>query len=323
MFSRKLKSFTLVETIIAIFIFCLLVAAILGLALILYRVHSYEWEQSLAISEAKRGIEAMVKEIRKAKEGENGAFPIEYAGDKELVFYSDVDKDGRIERVRYFLGKIEEKTLIQECQSLVKAGSCSVSFSNFFTGKLIEAKLIISVQGDLGASNEYIDVFLDNQSLGSFCKTSCSDCPNSWQGTQTFDVLAFAEDNFLSIFATASDKVDPSCQPGGFSMKVRFELYLKYETQTSELKKGVIKPVGFPPVYPLDQEEVSVITSFVRNAPPIFEYFDESGNKIQEYPARLKNTKLMKVFLVVNVDPNKPPTEYQLESFVQIRNLKQ
>jgi hypothetical protein len=26
--------------------------------------------------------------------------------------------------------------------------------------------------------------------------------------------------------------------------------------------------------------------------------------------------------LVVNVNPNRPPTEYQLQSFVQLRNLK-
>ncbi len=30
----------------------------------------------------------------------------------------------------------------------------------------------------------------------------------------------------------------------------------------------------------------------------------------------------MKVYLVVNVDPNRPPQDFELESFVQLRNLK-
>jgi hypothetical protein len=112
------------------------------------------------------------------------------------------------------------------------------------------------------------------------------------------------------------------CDSNTISFKARFELTVTQEVQTTQLKKGVIKATGTPPNYPLDQEKVKVITSYVRNNPPIFEYFDENGNKIEDYPARLKDTKVMKVFLVVNVDPNRPPNEYQLESYVQLRNLK-
>ena len=323
MFLIKSKSFTLIETLVAIFVFWLLITTISGLILILYRTHSYQWEQALAISEARRGIETMIKEMREAREGENGAYPIDYAGDKELVFYSDIDNDGRTERIRYFLGKIEETSITQECYTTIGGGFCSNLFSNFFNGNLIEAKLAVSLQGDLGSANEYVDIFADNQFLGIFCKTGCSDCPGTWQGTQIFDVSSLAADNNLYLLAQASDRVDPSCQPENFAIKVRFELYVKYESLTTELRRGIIKPTGFPPTYPLNQESVSIINPYIRNAPPIFEYFDENGNKIEEYPARLKNTKFLKVFLVVNVDPNKPPTEYQLESFVQIRNLKQ
>ena len=45
-------------------------------------------------------------------------------------------------------------------------------------------------------------------------------------------------------------------------------------------------------------------------------------NEITSVPARLVDTKLMKVYLVVNVNPNRPPNEFELESFVQLRNLK-
>ncbi len=327
--TTKSGGFTLIETLISIFIFGLALAAVLGFILILYKTHGYEWEQSLAIFEARRGIETMVKEIRKAREGENGAYPIEYAGDKEFIFYSDIDNDGKAERVRYFLGQVINQNLIQKCVTFLAGGSCNVSFSGFLTGNLKSAKVSISVEGDLGSNQEYVDIYLDGQYLGRLCQTGCSDCAGIWQGTQVFDVLSQAQDGILNFTAQASSKVDskfpePTCnwEEANHKMKAKFELEISQEIQGTELKKGVIKPVGSPPSYPLDQEEISVITSFVRNSPPIFEYFDQNGEKITSYPARLTETKLMKVFLVVNVDPNRPPTEFQLESYVQIRNLK-
>jgi hypothetical protein len=294
--------------------------AVSGLVSMLYKTKSYQWEQSLAISEARRGIETMVKEIREAREGENGAYPLEFAGDKELIFYSDIDNDGETERVRYFLGEIESQTLTQECESFEKGGSCSVSFSNFFTENLKSAEVRISIKGDLGRSNEYVDVFVDGESLGRICQTGCTDCSNSWEGTAVYDVTSFATDNSITFTVDANSRVDPLCP---YSIKVQFEFTFTQEAQGTRLKKGVIEPQGDPPSYPQEQEKISTITSYVRNAPPIFEYFDKNGNKIESYPARLSDTKVMKVFLVINVDPNRPPTEFQLESFVQLRNLKE
>jgi len=314
-----MKSFTLTEALITISIFLILILAISSFVLFFYKSQSYSWQQSLAISEAKRGIETMVKEIREAREGENGAYPIEYAGDKEFIFYSDVDGDGKTERVRYFLGEIETKTLTSECQTSVKGGSCSVSFTNFLSGNLISATLKVSVDGDLGASTEYVEIFADGQKLSNLCESGCSKCLGFWQGTQTFDVFNLAKDNSISLLAQASSKVDPACP---YAFKVKFELTFTQEVQTTQLKRGIIKATGSPPTYPKDQEKVSIITSYVRNTPPIFEYFDANGNKIEDYPARLQNTKVMKVFLVVNVDPNRPPQDYQILSFVQLRNLK-
>ncbi|GAH01061.1 unnamed protein product, partial [marine sediment metagenome] len=41
------------------------------------------------------------------------------------------------------------------------------------------------------------------------------------------------------------------------------------------------------------------------------------------YPARLVDTKLMKVFLIVDVDPNRSPKGFELESYAKLRNLKE
>lgn len=316
-----MKSFTLIETIVAILIFTLSLAAVFGIIPKLYQTQSYTWQQSIAIDEARRGIETMVKEIRGAKEGEDGSYPIEMAGDKEFIFYSDIDRDGVTERVRYFLGAANSGTQTQECNSFIKGGSCSVTFSNFLKGTLISALLKISVDGDLGAFNEYVEIFADGLKLGDLCQTGCTDCPGTWQGTQTFDVSSQV-DGSIQFLADAIDKVDPNCP---YSMKAKFEFSFTEDLSAfaHEFKKGVIEPVGFPPNYPLDQEKISILSSYVRNVPPIFEYFDQNGNKISDYPARLKDTKLMKVYLVVNVDPNRPPQDFELESFVQLRNLKE
>ncbi len=315
-----MKGFTLIETIVVIFVFALIMGAVSGLILMLYRTHSYEWQQSIAIEEARKGIETMVKEIREAKPGDDGSYPIEKAGDKELIFYSDIDNDGKAERVRYFLGTVGSGSQIQECQTSVRGGTCSVSFSNFLKGTLVSAQVKISVDGDFGTNREYVEIFADGTKIGEICKTGCSDCPNSWQGVATFDVKNQAVDNSISFLADATSDVDPLCP---HSMKVKFEFSFTEDLSglAHEFKKGVIKPTADPPKYLSENEVITTLTSYVRNAPPIFEYYDQNGNKIEDYPARLIDAKLMKVYLVVNVDPNRPPNEFELESYVQLRNL--
>ncbi len=320
-----MKSFTLIETLVAIAIFAIALGAVFGLISMLYRTHGYTWEQSQAIEEARRGVEIMVKEIRKARSGEDGSYPLVLAGDKEFIFFSDIDNNGKTERVRYFLGTTNSGSQTQECQTSVKGGSCSINFSSFLKGTLTSAQVKISVDGDFGQTKEYADIFADDNYLSQICKTGCSDCPGTWQGTQTFDVKNFASDNNVSFLADANSDVDPQCP---HSMKAKFDFSFTEElgALAHEFKKGVIEPVTGPGgkiEYPLDQEKITILSFYVRNTPPIFEYYDKDGNKIEPLPARLVDTKLMKVFLVVNVNPNKPPQDFHLESFVQLRNLKQ
>lgn len=326
-YHKKIKSFTLVETIITIAIFTIAMGAVAGAIVMIYRVYGYTWQQSLAIDEARRGIEIMVKEIREARAGDDGSYPIEKAGDKEFIFYSDIDRDNQTERVRYFLGTVSSGNQAQKCITFTKGGTCSVSFSNFLNGTLISAQVKVSVEGDLGASNEYVEIFADGVKLGNICQTDCTDCAGTWQGTTVFDVTTQASDNSIQFLADATSQVDSKCswEEPDHIMKANFELNWSEEIigAEHELRKGVIEPTGPPVQYPLNQEKISFISYYVRNAPPIFEYFDSQGNKITDYPARLVDTKLMKVYLVVNVDPNRPPYDFELESLVQLRNLKQ
>lgn len=322
-----MKGYTLIETLITILIFTLAMGTLFGLLVFAYRTNSYAWGQSRAVDEARRGIETMVKEIREARIGEDGSYPLERAEDKQVIFYSDIDNDGKTEKVRYFLGTLNVGDLSQECQTASGGGTCNVNFSNFFSGNLTSAQVKVSVEGDLDASNEYVTISADGTTLiSNLCQTDCLHCAGVYGGTTIFDVTNQAQDNSIQFSATASFRVGRECPVGSpdHSMKAKFELSWTEEMigAGNELKKGVIKPTDPPVQYPSDQENVSILTSYIRNAPPIFEYFDANGSKIMSAPARLADTKLIKIFLVINIDPNRPPNEFEFETSVQLRNLK-
>lgn len=330
-FSAKIAlsqaGFTLTETLVVIFVFALAVIAVSGLILAAYNIHNHTFKQSLAIGEARRGVETMVKEIREARMGDDGSYPIVMAGEKEFIFYSDIDKDGDTERVRYFLGTAGSGFQEQECVSFADGGSCNVTFSNFSSGTFLSAEVQVSVEGDFGSNQEYAEIYADSVYLGRICRTGCLDCAGIWQGTATFDVSSLADDNNINFLADATGSVDNVCdwQQSNHSMKAKFEFSWveDFLSPEGEFKKGIIDPTAPPVTYPPDQEKVSILSYYVRNTPPIFEYFDENGVKIDSYPARLKDTKVIKVFLAVDVDPARPPEPFELESSVQLRNLKE
>ena len=68
-----------------------------------YRIQNFSLGQTTAITEATRGVETMVKEIREALPADTGAYSIESADNFELIFYADYDRDQAIEKIRYFL----------------------------------------------------------------------------------------------------------------------------------------------------------------------------------------------------------------------------
>lgn len=322
-----MKGFTIIETLVTIVIFTIAFGAVSGFIIMAYRTHGYTWQQSVAIDEACKGIEIMVKEIREARSGDDGSYPIERADDKEFVFYSDIDKDGGTERVRYFLGTVNEGSLSDKCYTNITGGFCSVTFSNFLTGDLISAEVRVTANGDFNRTNEYATIKADGiELIEKLCRTGCTpQCPSSWQGLRTFNITEQARDGTIIFEADASDGVNRFCDWDGTThkMKIKFELSWTEEFWGTEFKKGIINPIGFPVQYPFDQEVTSILSSYVRNTPPIFEYYDVEGNKIEEYPSRLGDTKLMKVLLIIDVNPDRLPLPFELESSVQLRNLKE
>ena len=94
---------------------------------------------------------------------------------------------------------------------------------------------------------------------------------------------------------------------------------VRYYVQGADLIKEITNPEGFPPQYSLESTEV-YLSRCVQNVPPIFRYYDENGEELAA-PARKKDTKMIKLYLEVNVNPSRLPSSFVLENFIRFRNL--
>ncbi len=52
---------------------------------------------------ASRSVNVLVREIRKARQGDNGDYPVESGTESDLKIYADIDSDGVTELVHYYL----------------------------------------------------------------------------------------------------------------------------------------------------------------------------------------------------------------------------
>lgn len=78
--------------------------------------------------DTERVFETMTTEIRSMSPSGLGAYALESANATSVVFYSDIDRDGVMERVRYFVGTstIEKGTIKPSGNPLVYATSTEI-----------------------------------------------------------------------------------------------------------------------------------------------------------------------------------------------------
>lgn len=101
LFSRR--GFTLIEIIITTAIGGLLTILVYDFIRESIFMQTYISEQSLAISEARKGVEKFTTELRETTSADTGAYGLETAEGQNIIFYSDIDKDIGIEKVHYYL----------------------------------------------------------------------------------------------------------------------------------------------------------------------------------------------------------------------------
>jgi prepilin-type N-terminal cleavage/methylation domain-containing protein len=112
------RGLTLLEMIIAVFIFLLMMNGVVLLIKYIYRNYGFSMEQGISVNAVQRSLKIMVDDIRGAQQADSGAYALKGADDFDFTFYADVDKDGVTERVHYFF---ENET--------IKKGTCEPSGS--------------------------------------------------------------------------------------------------------------------------------------------------------------------------------------------------
>ncbi len=107
------KGFTLTELTVSLAIFSLLSIGISSYQRNVFYFNSTIQGGLRAQLEARQVVKTMVSELRKTTTSSTGSFAIESATSTSLVFYTDINSDGKIERVRYFLsGSILKKGVV-------------------------------------------------------------------------------------------------------------------------------------------------------------------------------------------------------------------
>lgn len=97
------SGFTLAEIITAVAILSLIMVAV---STFQYNVLSYNRSTQVSLTNAQEAqslIKTISKELRAMQQSANGAYPIATAATSTITFFSDADRDGTEEQVRYYL----------------------------------------------------------------------------------------------------------------------------------------------------------------------------------------------------------------------------
>lgn len=104
---------------------------------------------------------------------------------------------------------------------------------------------------------------------------------------------------------------------------------VRYYLNGSDFVKGVTEPTGNPLQYLPSNEVKKTISRYVRNSvtEPIFYYYNgdwpgDTVNNPLTTPINPTDLRMLKIYLKINVRPERAPTDYILESYVGVRNLK-
>ena len=97
------RGFTLVEVLVGLVLVLALGLAITGLNAAISQNQILVWQNYLNVDQTNNFMNNLVRELRTARNADNGAYPLETVNDQEISFYSDLDFDNQTEKIRYFL----------------------------------------------------------------------------------------------------------------------------------------------------------------------------------------------------------------------------
>jgi prepilin-type N-terminal cleavage/methylation domain-containing protein len=99
----KRLGFSLVEMLTVIAIMSMVGLAVTTMIQYFYQKNAYLLEQTDALDNARRTMLDAIRTLREASYGDDGSYPIASAATSTVTFYADVDNDGSVEKIRYYL----------------------------------------------------------------------------------------------------------------------------------------------------------------------------------------------------------------------------
>lgn len=97
------KGFSLAEFIVSVAILSLLTYTFSTFQRDVFSLSTNLQSSLNAQLEARHLIKTMISELRKVAPSANGSYPIELASSTGITFYSDINDNGSVEKVRYYL----------------------------------------------------------------------------------------------------------------------------------------------------------------------------------------------------------------------------
>ena len=97
------EGFSIIEVIIVVAIAASVVMVVSNLSSNIDLLNGLVSQQLQSASDIAQTLQIVTTEIRSAGTSGNGAYPINAVSSSSFSFYTDIQKNGSIERVRYFL----------------------------------------------------------------------------------------------------------------------------------------------------------------------------------------------------------------------------
>ena len=97
------RGFTVVEALIAMFIITLIAIAVANFQSDIFSLNKINSSNLIAQESARQVLKNFTAEVRSMSPSNAGAYYIDAAATSSLTFYTNIDSDSDIEKVRYFL----------------------------------------------------------------------------------------------------------------------------------------------------------------------------------------------------------------------------
>lgn len=95
-----MRGISLVETVVVIAITTMVAGSLLSAIRYFYVNNAYVFEAATSVDSARRGLATALADLREASYADDGSYPVSGAATSSITFFSDVDSDGGVERVK-------------------------------------------------------------------------------------------------------------------------------------------------------------------------------------------------------------------------------